>query len=333
MPKIIIASLLALVGCFVLNISLGSVAISLPELWQSLIGNSTETTTDFILWQHRFPKAFTALFCGAGLALSGLLMQVLFRNPLAGPFVLGISSGSGLGVALLIMGGSLLGLQLAASASGVIIAAIIGSLLVLLGILSISFLVKDTLSLLIVGLMFGSLAGAIIGILSYFTASEKLQQFVFWSLGNLSGLTTYEIIILATLVLLSFILLWIKSQGLNVLLLGENYAKSLGVDFKQVKWTIIVITALLTGSITALVGPIAFVGLAVPHISRLFVASQNHRLLVPLVVLHGAILMLLCDIIAQSPWTNLVFPINAITSIIGAPLVIWLLLRRKKLIF
>ncbi|MDT8347988.1 MAG: iron chelate uptake ABC transporter family permease subunit, partial [Flavobacteriaceae bacterium] len=160
MPKIIIASLVALIVCFLLNISLGSVAISLGELWQSLIGKPTESATDFILWQHRFPKAFTALFCGAGLALSGLLMQVLFRNPLAGPFVLGISNGAGLGVALLIMGSSLIGFQMAANASGVMIAAILGSLLVLLSILSVSFIVKDTLSLLIVGLMFGSLAGA-----------------------------------------------------------------------------------------------------------------------------------------------------------------------------
>ncbi len=276
------------------------------------------------------------MLVGSGLALSGLLMQTLFRNPLAGPFVLGISSGASLGAALLIMGSSAFaGITTFGLVNdvSVAIAASMGSFLVLLSVMTVAAKVKDTMALLIIGLMFGSITAAIVSVLSYFSNAEQLQQFVFWSFGSVGNLSWRQLLLLFGIVLLGVLLSVHTVKALNALLLGENYAKSLGVNLKKARYVIILATGLLAGGITAFAGPIAFVGLAVPHLARQLFDTTDHKILVPAVLLYGSILMLLCDTVAQVPNDTSVLPINAITSILGAPVVIWLLVRKRKMIF
>src|SRR5690606_24623406 len=272
----------------------------------------------------------------SGLALSGLLMQTPFRNPLAGPYVLGLSSGASLGVALLLMGGGLFGGLLAEvlfSKWALVLAASLGSLLVLFAVLGASIKLRDTMAILIIGLMFAALTGAIVSVLSYFSPATNLQRYVFWSFGSLGNLSWSETGILTLFYLLGIGIAIFCIKNLNTLLLGENYAGSLGVNIKQNRLLVIIATSLLAGSITAFAGPIAFVGLAVPHLVRQILPTVNHRIMVPAVLLGGAVLMLVCDIIAQLPGSAYTLPINAITSIFGAPVVIWLLMRKKKIVF
>lgn len=319
------------------NISLGSVEIPFLDTLNSIFGGTISNTSwEYIIWDYRIPKAFTAVLVGAGLALSGLLMQTLFRNPLAGPFVLGISSGASLGAAVLIMGASLFSgfsaFQLLNNVS-LAIAASIGSFAVLLLVMSVAAKVKDTMALLIIGLMFGSITAAVVSVLSYFTTSEKLQQFIYWSFGSLGNLSWSQLGLLGIIVCIGIVLSIFAIKGLNGLLLGENYAKSLGVNLKKLRYLVIIATGLLAGSITAFAGPIAFIGLAVPHLTRQIFDTTDHKILVPAVLVYGAIIMLLCDTLAQLPNSASVLPINAVTSIIGAPVVIWLLVRKKRMLF
>jgi len=326
---IILITLLLLL--FVADVALGSVYISATELWDVFLG-APDSTNDYIITQLRLPRAIMAVLTGAGLAIAGMLMQTLFRNPLAGPFVLGISSGAGLGVAISIMGGSLLGFSLV-SGFGLIASSIVGSLAVFLLIILISLRIKDTMGLLIIGLMVGSLSSAVVGILQYFSPSEQLRRYVFWGLGSLGNLTWNEITIIGTLVILALVGLIFIIKPLNALLLGENYARSLGINITKTRWIIISITCILAGSITAFAGPIAFIGLAVPHIARLLMSSMDHKKLIPLVIIIGAALLLACDIVAQIPFSNYSLPINAVTSLVGAPLVIWLIVKKRYLRF
>ncbi len=290
----------------------------------------------YIIWNYRVPKAITAILVGGGLSLSGLLMQTLFRNPLAGPFVLGISSGASLGAAILIMGAglfsSVFGISLFNDAS-LAIASSLGSFLVLLAVLSVAMKVNDTMSLLIIGLMFGSITGALVSVLSYFTTSEQLQQYIYWSFGSLGDLSWPQLGLLAGITSIGVLLSIFSIKSLNAFLLGENYARSLGVSLKKSRFIIIIATGLLAGGITAFAGPIAFIGLAVPHLTRQIFNTTDHKILVPAVLIYGAILMLVCDSIAQLPLSVSVLPINAITSLVGAPVVVWLLVRKRKMIF
>ena len=315
------------------NVSLGSVSIPLSQTLKALIGQPLENPSwEYILYDYRFPKALTAILVGGGLALSGLLMQTLFRNPLAGPFVLGISSGASLGAALLLMGSALWGSFLFSDVS-LVIAASIGSFLVLLVVVLVANKVRDTMTLLIIGLMFGSITSAIVSVLAFFSDAEQLQRFIFWSYGSVGNLSWEQNALLGIAVLVGVVLTIFHIKSLNAFLLGEHYAQSLGVQLKKSRLGIIVATGLLAGSITAFAGPIAFVGLAVPHLTRQIFNTMEHKTLVPAVFLYGAILMLLCDTLAQLPTSAKVLPINAITSIIGAPVVIWLLIRKRKIFF
>jgi iron complex transport system permease protein len=273
-----------------------------------------------------------AVLTGAGLAIAGLLMQTLFRNPLAGPFVLGISSGAGLGVAIVIMGATALGIG-AISGLGIITASVIGSLAVLLLIILMSLRIKDTMGLLIVGLMVGSLSSAVVGILSYFSSSEELQRYVFWSLGSLGSINWDDLLIIGLLFVIAMLLLIWIIKPLNAMLLGESYALSLGINIKKTRWIIIIITSILAGSITAFAGPIAFIGLAVPHLARLLLPTVNHKVLIPTALLLGTTLLLFCDLVSQLPFSNYSLPINAVTSLLGAPLIIWLIMRKRNLHF
>ena len=320
---------------FVINISLGSVAIPVKEVFRSLTGGiASKETWEYILINYRLPKAIAAILVGMGLSISGLLMQTLFRNTLAGPYVLGLSSGASLGVATVILGAALLPPFLATlllSSYGIILASSLGSFTVLLAVLAVSHRLRDTMAILIVGLMFGSLTSAIVGTLTYFSTAEQLQKFTFWSLGNLGNLSWTSISLLTICVAIGLLLSLFSIKPLNSLLLGENYAKSLGLNYKKSRLIIIFATSILAGSITAFAGPIAFIGLAVPHIAKLVFQTSNHTILFWSTILFGAIIMLICDSISQLPGSDLTLPINAVTSIFGAPIVIWLLIRKRKM--
>ena len=320
---------------FVINISLGSVSIPVKEVFRSLTGGiASKETWEYILINYRLPKAIAAILVGMGLSISGLLMQTLFRNPLAGPYVLGLSSGASLGVATVILGAALLPPFLATlllSSYGIILASSLGSFTVLLAVLAVSHRLRDTMAILIVGLMFGSLTSAIVGTLTYFSTAEQLQKFTFWSLGNLGNLSWTSISLLTICVAIGLLLSLFSIKPLNSLLLGENYAKSLGLNYKKSRLIIILATSILAGSITAFAGPIAFIGLAVPHIAKLVFQTSNHTILFWSTILFGAIIMLICDSISQLPGSDLTLPINAVTSIFGAPIVIWLLIRKRKM--
>lgn len=317
------------------NLSLGQVAIPLKEVFKSLFGGHTDKDTwDYIIVNFRLPKAITAILVGIGLSVSGLLMQTLFRNPLAGPYVLGLSSGSSLGVAFVILGAGFLPAVLAQfllSSYGIIIASCIGSLLVLLLILIVSQRLRDTMSILIVGLMFSSFTSAIVNVFTYFSSAEQLQKYTFWSMGSIGNLSWQNISILAVCTFVGLLFSLFSLKPLDALLLGENYAKSMGLNIKKTRYFIILATSILAGSITAFAGPIAFIGLAIPHLAKLTFQTSNHKTLFFGTLLIGAIIMLFCDTVSQMPGMDFTLPINAITSIIGAPVVIWLIVRKKSI--
>ena len=317
-----------------INISLGSVSISFKDIFYIIFGGETSKETwQYIILNYRIPKAITAVLVGSGLSISGLLMQTLFRNPLAGPFVLGVSSGASLGIALLILGSTFFGgifLSVVFSNWTLAIAASLGAFLVLSAVIIAANKVRNTMSILIIGLMFGSLTSAVISVLAYFSEAEQIQQYIFWSFGSLGNLTWQELLVFSVIYIIGILGTLSVIKPLNSFLLGENYAKSLGINIKKSRNIILFITSLLTGVITAFSGPIAFVGLAVPHITKLIFTTSNHKILIPAVAIIGAIILLICDCIAQLPTSEYTLPINAITSLFGAPVVIWLLIRKKK---
>lgn len=328
--------LLALIVLFLINISLGSVSIPFPSVLGSLFNSEVENDTwSYIVLQYRLPKAITAILVGSGLSVSGLLMQTLFRNPLAGPYVLGISSGASLGVAILILGSSILGgswLVFANANLMTSLAASLGSFLVLFAVMTVSRQLKNTMSILIIGLMFSSISAAVISVLAYFSSAESLQRYTFWGFGSLGNLTWSELVIFFSIFLLAVLLVLPSIKPLNSLLLGENYAKSVGVDMKRTRNFILLSTSLFTGVITAFSGPIAFIGLAAPHMTKLILNTSDHRVILPATAVFGAMIMLISDTVAQLPGSEYTLPINAITTLFGAPIVIWLLVRKRKMI-
>ena len=333
--KQFITLIFVLAMVFLVSIGLGSVAIPIDEIIAVLLGNnSSKSSWSTIILHFRLPKAITAMLVGSGLSIAGLLMQTLFKNPLAGPFVLGISSGASLGVAILILGAGIFGgvlTTISLSSWGLAIASSIGAALVLFAVLITANKVRNTMSILIIGLMFGTVTSAIISVFTFFSNADKIQQFVFWGFGSLGNLSWNEILIFFTIYLIAIINLIGIIKPLNSLLIGENYAKSLGINIKKNRNIILLITSLLTGVISAFAGPIAFIGLAVPHITKLVFKTSDHKILLPAVTILGAIILLVCDIVAQLPTSEFTLPINAVTSLIGAPVVIWLLVRKKKI--
>jgi len=325
-----------LIVLFFLNISFFSVSIPFKEIFYTLIGDtSIKDSWQTIVLDFRVPKAITAILVGSGLSICGLLMQTLFKNPLAGPFVLGISSGASLGVALLILGSSIFGgffLTSSMSNWSLAIAASLGAFLVLFAVIMAANSLRNTMSILIIGLMFGSLTAAVIAILAYFSEAAQIQQYLFWSFGSLGNLSWSELSVFGSIYLVGILACLIIIKPLNSFLLGENYAKSLGIDIKKSRTIILVITSVLTGVITAFSGPIAFIGLAVPHIAKMLFTTSNHKILIPASAIIGGIVLLICDSIAQLPTSEFTLPINAITSLFGAPIVIWLIIRKKKIV-
>jgi iron complex transport system permease protein len=319
-----------------LDLLIGSVHIPMKDVFDILGGGlSTNPGWETIVLEFRVPKAVTAILAGSGLGISGLLMQTIFRNPLAGPFVLGISSGASLGVALLILAGSAFGIaitQLTLLGSWTtVMAAIAGSSLVMLLIVVVSVSIRDGMTLLIIGLMVGSLSGALVSVLQYFSEAREIQSFLIWTFGNLGGVHGSELVILIITVLIGLMWSWWFSKPLNALLLGESYAKSMGVNIRQTRLLVIIITSILAGGITAFCGPLAFIGIAIPHLARIVFKTANHQVLIPGCILLGAVVMTVCDLVSQIPGSSRTLPINAITSLLGAPAVIAILIKNRNL--
>ena len=312
------------------GLMLGSVHIPAGKIAEILSGTSSGNPAwDHIILDLRLPRIFTAILAGSALAVAGVQMQTLFRNPLAGPFVLGISSGASLGVAFLILAGA--GFTFLASGWIQALAAATGAIAVLLMTLAIAIRIKDVMSLLIIGLMVGSLTGALVSILQFFSTGEEIQLFLMWTFGSLGGLDYREVFVLAVFMIPGLLLSMYLIKSLNAFLLGERYAESVGIHIGTVRILVIISTGLLAGAVTAFCGPIAFVGLAVPHFARLLFRTSSHQVLIPACLLIGAITMLMCDLIAQLPGSQYVLPINAVTSLIGSPIVIWLVIKRGNL--
>ena len=309
--------ILLLLLLFVIDLMVGAADIPLSALW-------TDGLEHRILMQLRLPKALTAVIAGVALSLSGLQMQTLFRNPLAGPSVLGVSSGATLGVAFLVMLGSVLGFS--AASGWMILCAVLGAMLILLVVLFISFKVQGGATLLIVGMMIGSVAGALVNVLQNYADPDSLKLYITWTLGSLAAVGWAEMRWLVALFFAGTALAILLIKPLNGLLLGEDYAASLGIPVRRVRTLLILSTGLLAGGVTAFCGPIAFVGVAVPHIARGLMRTSNHRLTLPAAALVGADLLLLCDIICYSATYPL--PISTVSALFGAPIVIWVILRR-----
>lgn len=323
---------------FLLDLGLGSVNIPPFEVVKLLLGQGTENELwHKIIFMIRLPKAISAILAGSALAVAGLQMQTLFRNPLAGPSVLGITAGASLGVALVMLtsGGaaSIYAIrQLGIGGSWlIIIASALGAGMVMSMILLISVRLKDNISLLIIGIMIGNITISIVSIWQYFSNPDQIQDYLMWTFGSLGGVTTSQLGIFSTIVTIGLVLAFTSSKSLNTLLLGENYARSLGLNIKFTRFFLILTTSLLAGSVTGFCGPIAFVGIAVPHISRSVFGTSDHRVLIPASLLFGALLMLGCDIISQLPGSKISLPINAITALFGSPVVVWVILKNRNL--
>lgn len=337
--NLMLAGLLLLLGLvFSLDLTLGSVAIPLSKIIQVLTGgDSGNFAWNNIIHQIRVPQAITAVLAGAALSLGGLHMQTLFRNPLAGPSVLGITSGASLGVAIVMLAsGSVVSIFSLANAGflgswAIVVAAVVGAALILGLVLLISLRIRDNVVVLIVGLMVGNVTIALVSVWQYFSEPEQIQEYLIWTFGSLGGVTQKHLSVLATCVGIGVFCSFVLTKTLNILLLGENYAQSLGLTVSRARILIILVTSLLAGSITAFCGPIGFVGIAVPHLTRSLLNTSDHRLLVPACGILGAALMLICDIIAKVPGSHLTLPINAVTALIGAPVVIFVILQRKNL--
>ncbi len=318
---------------FVMNLCFGSVSIPMNEIWAAVFGGDTSTYRTIIL-DYRLPQAITALLAGIGLSVSGLLMQTLFRNPLADPSLLGISSGSSLGVALVVLLGTATGLSVSTlalwSTFGVTVAAFLGAFAVLLLILALSSRLRSMVSLVLVGIMIAYIASSVTDILKFFSQKEGLHSFVIWGLGSFSNVSKAQLPFFAATIIIGVVASFLLFKTLNLLLLGERYAENLGVNIKRSSMLIILVSGFLTAIITAFCGPIAFLGLAVPHIARFLFRSSDHKLLIPATAFLGMDLALFCNLIARLPSFEGNLPINSVTALIGAPIVLWVIFHRQR---
>lgn len=336
-PLFIAAGGMTLVAClFILDLSLGSVQISVPELVNILKGNPSKKSWEYILLNFRLPKALTAVLTGAGISVAGLQMQTLFKNPLAGPSVLGISQGASLGVAVFVLSstavlGTAVNFRELLGSWGLVLFAVGGSLLVLLFVLLVSTRLTDHVTVLIVGVMFGFVTGAIVSILQYFSNPELIQNFLVWTYGSLSGVAWSQLKVMAPIIMAMLMLSLLYSKQMNALLLGEHYAIGVGVNVAATRLKLILITSIVAGTITAFTGPIAFIGVAVPHLARLLFRSSNHKTLLPATMMCGATIMLICDIISQVPGRSTTLPLNSITALFGAPAILFIIMKNKKM--
>ena len=323
---------------FTIDITLGSVKIPFVDVLKTLLdGESENELWSKIIFMIRLPKAVSALLAGSALAVAGLQMQTLFHNPLAGPSVLGITAGASFGVALVMLSGggtaSIYAIQQLEIGGSwlIVLASAIGAGAVMAVILVASLRLKDNISLLIIGIMIGNISISVISIWQYFSQPEQIQDYLMWTFGSLGGVTLSQLGIFSSVVIAGLVLTFINSKSLNTLLLGENYAKSLGLNIQLTRFLLILTTSLLAGVVTGFCGPIAFIGIAVPHIARFALNTSDHKILIPASLIIGSMLMLVCDITAQLPGSQYTLPINAITALIGSPIVVWVILKNRNL--
>ena len=319
---------------FFLNLFLGSVVIPFKELWNVILYPESNPTISTIVFDYRLPQAVTALLAGAALSVSGLLMQTLFRNPLADPSMLGISSGAGLGVAVTILLTGFLGGEALSSFGlwsniGVSLAAFLGATLVLMLILGFSSRVRNMTTLIIIGLMISYLAGSLTDIMKFFSVKEDIHAFVIWGMGSFSAVGTSKLLYFSIAISIGLFASLFLPKILNILLLGDLYAENLGLNIIRSNFLIILISGYLTAIVTAYCGPIAFLGLAIPHLARFIFRTSDHRILIPAVMLIGMLISLLCNLIARAPGFEGNLPIHSVTALIGAPVVIWIILRKR----
>ncbi len=315
----IVLSLL-LMALFIVDLAAGAADIPLLHVWAALTGGDCPAVTAKIVLDIRLVKAVVALTAGMALSVSGLQMQTLFRNPLAGPYVLGISAGASLGVAFVVLAG-------VASSLGIVGAAWAGAATVLAVIAAVGRRIKDIMVILILGMMFSSGVGAVVQILQYLSNEDSLKAFVIWTMGSLGDVTAVQLAVLVPSVAAGLVLAVFSVKSLNLLLFGEEYAVTMGLDLKRSRALLFVSTTLLAGSVTAFCGPVGFIGLAMPHVARMLFRSADHKVLLPAAALVGAAVLLLCDIVSKT----LVLPVNAITALLGIPIVVWVVLRNKTL--
>lgn len=319
-----------IVALFAIDMAVGSVGIALGDVWAALTGGECDPVLRKIILDIRLLKAVVAILAGAALSVSGLQMQTLFRNPLAGPYVLGVSSGASLGVAIFILGTPLLGLSntSALSSLGVAGAAWVGAAAILAVVAAVSRRIKDIMVILILGMMVSSGVSAIVQILQYLSNEEALKSFVIWTMGSLSDVTSIQLALVTPAVVAGLLLTVAVIKPMNLLLLGESYARTMGANIPRTRMLILLSTTLLAGTITAFCGPIGFIGLAIPHVARILFRDADHRTLVPATAMTGAVALLTCDIISKM----LTLPVNTITALLGIPIVIWVVIRNKNIV-
>ncbi|MBN1111954.1 MAG: iron ABC transporter permease [Bacteroidales bacterium] len=321
-----------LVAGIILDIYIGSAKISISDIWNIITGRISDTPEAYIVHQIRFPRVIVALLAGVSLSIAGLQMQTVFRNPLAGPYVLGISSGSSLGVALVLLGSSVFGYTFGGFMGdlGIIIAALAGAAFILMLVLFVSVRVKDVMTILILGILFGGATSAVVSVLQFFSDEFALKSYVVWTLGSLSGVSVEQLSMIVPIVITGILISFALSKRLDVYLLGETYAKSLGSNVFMIRLFVFISTCLLAGTITAFCGPIGFVGIAAPHISRMMFKTSKHLYLMTATILTGGIMMIASDIISQLPGTEKVLPINSVTALLGIPVVVWIIFKNFK---
>lgn len=332
--KILFVTLaVALVILAICGLLTGTTEIPLGEVWDALMGRATDAGTATIVLKMRLPKVLVAMAAGAALSASGLQMQTLFRNPLAGPYVLGINSGASLGVALFTLAMPMLGVGTASwlASFGTTGMAWIGSAAILMLVMWLSRRIKNINTILIIGMMLGSAISAVVGILQYMGTEESLKAFIVWTMGSLGTVTLEQLYILAPVVILGLMLAIMAIKALDMLLLGESYARTMGLNIRRARLVVFLSTTLLAGTITAFCGPIGFIGLAIPHLARMTFRTANHRVLMPATILWGAVAMLLCsllcDVVARS---GVIVPVNTITSLLGVPIIIYVVIRNRN---
>ena len=324
----ILSALVALL--FAADIAVGSVNISLSDIWAALTGGECDAVTAQIIIDIRLMKAIIAILAGAALSVSGLQMQTLFRNPLAGPYVLGVSSGASLGVALFILGAPLLGFTASPllTTLGTAGAAWLGAAAILALVASVSRRIKDIMVILILGMMIGSAVSAIVQIMQYLSNEEALKSFIVWTMGSLGDVTSSQLLLVAPAIIAGLVIAVSVIKPMNMLLLGESYARTMGLNIQRTRTLILLSTTLLAGTVTAFCGPIGFIGLAIPHVARILFRNADHRILLPAAALSGAIALLVCDIFSKL----LTLPVNTITALLGIPIVIWVVIKNKNIV-
>ena len=319
---------LVLIGLFLVDLRLGSGSISLSDMLGHLTGRKLLSDQQLlIITRFRLPRIATALMAGAALPVCGLQMQTIFRNPLAGPYVLGISSGASFGAAIVVLGAGAAGIVATWSLA---LAAWIGAGTVMLLLLFVSFRIKDMMTILILGIMFSSGLAAVISIMQYFSQASALKSFVIWSMGSLGNVTGTQLSMMAWVILPLLVLTLTFSKVLNGLMLGEEYARTIGISVRRARFLIFSTTSILAGTVTAFCGPIGFIGIAVPHMARFLLNSSDHRVLIPASMLTGQVVLVFSDIVSRLPGSEQLLPINAVTSLIGIPVVIWLVVINRK---